>query len=127
MAVLHSQGKHEDADLACLRAIKIQESALGPDHPELATSLCVRSQVLQAQVTCCRYVGMPLGLLKAGVCRCSVAFCLGYYCAAICGIRWANAMFATERRTVLKAEVAGTLDGTECRGFHPRFAGMTAL
>ncbi len=50
MAAIYSQGKHQEADAVCLRAIEIQEKALGADHPELAASLGVRAQVLHAQV-----------------------------------------------------------------------------
>ncbi len=50
VAALDSQGKHDEADSIGLRAIEIQEKALGADHPELATSLIARAQVLLAQV-----------------------------------------------------------------------------
>ena len=43
------QGKLEEADPLLLRAIKIQEKALGPDHPSLAASLGTRALVVQAQ------------------------------------------------------------------------------
>ncbi len=46
-----SQGKLEEADALLLRAIGVQEKALGPEHPELAASLSSRANVLQAQVT----------------------------------------------------------------------------
>ena len=44
------QGKLEEADPLLVRAIEIQENALGPDHPSLANSLGTRAMVLQAQV-----------------------------------------------------------------------------
>ena len=50
MTALGSQGKYEEADVLYLRAIRIQEEALSPDHPELAISLGSRAQVLEAQV-----------------------------------------------------------------------------
>ena len=49
-AALGSQGKHGEADALHLRAIGIQEKALGPDHPDLAKSLGNRANVLKAQV-----------------------------------------------------------------------------
>ena len=49
-AALGSQGKHGEADALLLRAIGIQEKALGPDHPEVAKSLTIRANVLRAQV-----------------------------------------------------------------------------
>ena len=49
-AALGAQGKHGEADALHLRAIGIQENALGPDHPYLAASLGNRADVLQAQV-----------------------------------------------------------------------------
>ena len=51
MAALDVQGKYEEADVLLLRIIGIEEKALGPDHPDLSTSLNKRAQVLQAQVT----------------------------------------------------------------------------
>ena len=50
MTALGSQGKHDEADALLLRAIGIQEKALGPDHPDVAASLSNRVTVLQAQV-----------------------------------------------------------------------------
>ena len=44
------QGKFKEADALSLRAVEIQEKALGPDHPELARGLTERADVLQAQV-----------------------------------------------------------------------------
>lgn len=44
------QGKYEEADPLCLRAIVIDERALGPDHPELAAKLSKRAGLLQQQV-----------------------------------------------------------------------------
>ena len=49
-AALGSQGKHGEANALLLRAIGIEEKALGPDHPELAISLRSRANVLLAQV-----------------------------------------------------------------------------
>ena len=40
----------DEADELLRRAIGIQEKALGPDHPGLASSLSSRADVLQAQV-----------------------------------------------------------------------------
>lgn len=45
-----SQDKFEEADLLVVRAIEIQEKALGREHPMLASSLSLRGKVLQAQV-----------------------------------------------------------------------------
>ena len=50
MTALGRQGKLEEADELLLRAIGIQEEALGPDHWRLASSLSSRAIVLQAQV-----------------------------------------------------------------------------
>ena len=44
------QGKLDEADLVLVRAIDIQERALGPDDPSLATSLGDRAIVLKEQV-----------------------------------------------------------------------------
>ena len=44
------QGKLEEADPLLVRAIEIQENALGPHHPSLANSLGTRAMVLEAQV-----------------------------------------------------------------------------
>ena len=49
-AALGSQGEYGEADALLLRAIGIQEKALGPDHPELAMSLSSRAKVLKEQV-----------------------------------------------------------------------------
>ncbi|CAN0141647.1 unnamed protein product, partial [Ectocarpus sp. 8 AP-2014] len=43
------QGKYEEADVLNTRAIEIQEKALGPDHPSLATSLTTRSWLLKTK------------------------------------------------------------------------------
>ncbi|CAM9222589.1 unnamed protein product [Pylaiella littoralis] len=43
------QGKFNEADALLLRVIAIQESTLGPDHPELAASFNERANVLGAQ------------------------------------------------------------------------------
>ena len=51
MAALRSQGKYEEADRLLLRAIGIQETIVGPDHPKLAISLVYRATFLKAQVT----------------------------------------------------------------------------
>ena len=44
------QGKLEEAGLLLARAIAIQERALGPDHPSLASTLDDRATLLSAQV-----------------------------------------------------------------------------
>ena len=51
MVATGSQGKYKEADALSLRAVGIQEKALGPDRPELATILTGRAGVLRAQVT----------------------------------------------------------------------------
>ena len=50
MTALGCQGKLEEADELLLRAIGLQEKALGPDHWRLASSLSSRADVLHAQV-----------------------------------------------------------------------------
>ena len=50
MVALGPQGRLEEADELFLRAIGIQEKALGPDHPGLAFSLSSRANVLGEQV-----------------------------------------------------------------------------
>lgn len=45
------QGELEAADPLLVRAIEIQERALGRDHPHLAAGLGTRARVLQAQVS----------------------------------------------------------------------------
>ena len=47
---LGAQGNYGEADALLLRAIGIQEKALGPDHPHLAASLGNRANVFRAQV-----------------------------------------------------------------------------
>ena len=47
---LASQGKYDEADRLYLRSIDITERALGPDHPNLATSLNNRGKLLYIQV-----------------------------------------------------------------------------
>lgn len=47
---LDPQGKHEEADALLLKAIGIQENALGANHPALAISLYNRASVLHEQV-----------------------------------------------------------------------------
>lgn len=44
------QGKFDEADRLCLRAIDIHEKALGPDHPHLGAPLNNRAMLLMAQV-----------------------------------------------------------------------------
>lgn len=44
------QGKPEEAEALCARAIEIQEKALGPDHPDLVPFLTGRATLLQRQV-----------------------------------------------------------------------------
>ena len=44
------QGKPDKADSICVRAIEIQEKALGPDHPDLVLFLASRATLLQRQV-----------------------------------------------------------------------------
>lgn len=50
MAAIGLKGKLEEAGVLYLRAIRIQEKALGPDHSDLASSLSNRANVLWAQV-----------------------------------------------------------------------------
>lgn len=47
---LASQEKYDEADHLYLRAVEIQEKALGPDHPDLALSLNNRAEILKGQV-----------------------------------------------------------------------------
>ena len=47
---LGSQGKYSEADEGYLRAVGIQEKALGPDHPDLVITLRNRAYVLELQV-----------------------------------------------------------------------------
>lgn len=44
------QGEHAEAKAVFLRAISIQEKALGPDHPEVAATLNNLAGLLQTQV-----------------------------------------------------------------------------
>lgn len=44
------QGKFDEADKLNLQGIKIMEKELGPNHPDLATSLTMRAALLGAQV-----------------------------------------------------------------------------
>lgn len=53
------QGNFADADQMYLRAIEIEEKALGPDHPNLAKRLNNRAELLKLQV---RAVGMFLNI-----------------------------------------------------------------
>lgn len=45
------QGKHAEADPLYVRATDILETAFGPDHPQVASSLNNRAVVLADQVT----------------------------------------------------------------------------
>ncbi len=49
--VTYPQGKYEEADLFCLRAIGIEEKRLGVDHPLLVPCLTNRVQLLDALVS----------------------------------------------------------------------------
>ena len=51
MIALDSQGKYQEADELYLRAIGMQEKALGSNHPDLAASLGSRALLFQSQVT----------------------------------------------------------------------------
>ncbi|CAN0462129.1 unnamed protein product, partial [Scytosiphon promiscuus] len=44
------QGKYAEAEVLCLRAIGIREKVLGPDHPEVATTLNNLALLLKQQV-----------------------------------------------------------------------------
>lgn len=48
------QGKYVEADPLYLRAIEIGEKTLGPEHPDLATRLNNRAELLKAQVSAVR-------------------------------------------------------------------------
>lgn len=61
MTPLGAQGKQEEAESLLLQAIRIQENALGADHPLLAISLYHRGQVLLAQVMSCSVSRKNLG------------------------------------------------------------------
>lgn len=52
-----SQGKFDEADPLYRRAIEIQQTSLGPDHPNLAVSLNNRGGLLKAQVCTIAGVG----------------------------------------------------------------------
>lgn len=47
---LDTQGKYEEADPLHLRAIEIGEKTLDPNHPDLATCVHNRAELLKAQV-----------------------------------------------------------------------------
>ena len=49
-SMLSAQGKLEQADLLYLKATRIKEKALGPDHPNVAAVLHNRATLLRAQV-----------------------------------------------------------------------------
>ncbi len=51
LTALDPQGMLKEADVLLLRAIGIQEEALGPEHPGLATILLRGANVLKMQVT----------------------------------------------------------------------------
>ena len=51
-----SYGKYDKADPLYLRAIEIGEKTLGPDHPDLATRLNNRAELLRAQVRAFRFL-----------------------------------------------------------------------
>lgn len=44
------QGKYAEADLLYARSLAIREKVLGPEHPEFATSLSNRAELLKSQV-----------------------------------------------------------------------------
>lgn len=45
-----AQGKYAEAEALYLRSLKIQEGILGPDHPDVATSLNDLAGLLELQV-----------------------------------------------------------------------------
>lgn len=66
MSMLATQGKYDAADVLYQRAIKIQETSLGLEHPDLARSLGNRAAMFVKQVrsSChCREFGPNVALV----------------------------------------------------------------
>lgn len=49
-STFYTQGKDKDADPLLIRATSINEEALGPDHPGVASTLNIRAVMLESQV-----------------------------------------------------------------------------
>ena len=54
-----TQGKYNEAELLYVRATEIQAKVLGPEHPDLASTLANRAGLLKLQVRGVRHFSKP--------------------------------------------------------------------